>query len=88
MKLYLNQKYAKYKVFICDKPDAKRHVYISVIYCEAPKMLVDGLLVNVTSRYYGGVAYYSCFYGYQMIGSPRVTCEVEGWSEFPECVRK
>lgn len=76
------------RFFFCDDLMLKDIVYISVIYCEAPEMLVDGLLVNVTSRYYGGVAYYSCFYGYQMIGSPRVTCEVEGWSEFPECVRK
>ena len=74
----MSKDYKVFKTVIC-------FLCIAVIHCGAPRELLHGTLINLTSRYYDGVAYYSCDIGFSMIGSEKVTCLEDGWTEMPNC---
>ena len=62
---------------------------ISVINCGPPQPLENGVLLNVTSRNYDGVAYYRCNPGHSIVDIDfKVTCLEDGWVEMPVCNRK
>ncbi|KAL4240085.1 Coagulation factor 5/8 C-terminal domain [Mactra antiquata] len=66
-------------VWLSDIPQCK------LIYCGPTEDVINGELLNMTSRYYNGIAYYQCLPGYTMNGNNQVTCLDEGWTEFPTC---
>lgn len=47
--------------------------------------LRNGELLNITSRYFKGVATYECNPGYELVGDRKVTCAEHGWTDFPVC---
>ncbi|XP_053380812.1 uncharacterized protein LOC123562034 [Mercenaria mercenaria] len=55
------------------------------IYCGPPRMLKNGKLQNLTSRYFSGVASYICNPGYELVGNRSVTCSTHGWTDLPVC---
>ena len=59
-----------------------------MIHCGSPQQLDHGVLINLTSRYFDGVAYYRCDIGYTMSGVEKVTCLDDGWNDMPACNRK
>ena len=63
----------------------KFYIFVSDIYCGPPGILKNGELLNITSRYFLGVASYKCKPGHQLVGNNTTTCTDHGWSHLPVC---
>lgn len=58
---------------------------------ETPEALYEPHLeIEEHNNSYGGIAVFSCAWGYKLIGPPGIECELNGnWSgPLPKCVRK
>ena len=59
---------------------------ILAVYCGPPPYLLNGLLLNVTSYTYQGIAVYQCLPGYTVNGNSQLTCQSNGqWDPVPTC---
>lgn len=59
-----------------------------VVHCGAPPSLDNGLIVNVTSLYYDGVASFACLSGFQFVDATntKAVCQETGaWTSPSTC---
>lgn len=61
---------------------------VTAVQCGAPPVVENGLILNVTSLYYGGIAYYGCQSGFIFgdLTNTQATCQENGvWTTPTVC---